>query len=350
MKRTVFINSIIRSIFIFLFLVFIFIKNKQLYSRLFIFPFILLIACYIIKDICNLFNKTKISKLFQKLSILIFSLFAIIFVIMYSYTCIKNKQYFILIFTIPFWIFFIYLVCKYLLGIKKSSKHNDKSTKFNFKIMVSCFLVVSVLLIGIVSLFFGIKGTYDTNEKTKNYILTNGYYKDYEIYDSDEVGGSNITYRLIYVYTVDGEEYSLKTDYGSGIIPDVNSERKIKYDPDNPSEALFVGINKDSILIYFGTFFVLGGMVFVLSFLYILGVFDKTKINVLGLYIGIVCIILGIGIITIQFGEGASLMSVIKQMRFWILVPIIFIATGIFQVIKCLFFERLDINNKKQIE
>lgn len=89
-------------------------------------------------------------------------------------------------------------------------------------------------------------------------------------------------------------------------------------------------------------------MVFVLIFLYAKGVFDKVKINILGLYIGFVFLVIGIGIIAFQMGEVPSLMETIKRMGFWILVPIMFIAIGGFQIIKCLFFERLKINNSNQ--
>ena len=68
----------------------------------------------------------------------------------------------------------------------------------------------------------------------------------------------------------------------------------------------------------------------------------------MGLYVGIVSLIIGIGIISIQLGEVASLIRVIEQMKFWFFIPILFIIVGIFQIIKCLFFERLDLNNKSQ--
>ena len=252
----------------------------------------------------------------------------------------KNKQYFYLVFTIPFCVFIVYMIHKCFLSVNSNSKKSNKKDGFNFKIGVSYILVASILLVGIICLFIGIKDIYYTNKKTKNYLTTTAYYDSYEIYDSND--GNNTTYRLIYVYEVNDNKYTIKTDYGSGSIPDMNSERKIKYNPKNPSDAIFLGTNKNSMLIYFGAFFFLGGMVFVLGFLYILGVFDKIKINLLGLYIGIVSITVGIGILGIKLGELSSLISVIKQMKFWILIPIMFIIVGIFQIIKCLFFKRLE--------
>lgn len=346
MKNTIFISNIIKAIFILIVLIFAFIKNEQLYLRLLILAFILLATCSIAKNICNLLNKPKIAVFFHKLFIAIFIIFAICFLIIWSYVEIKSKEYFYLVFTIPFWIFIVYIIRKCFFGIKNNSKQGNKKNRFDFRFVIFCFLVASVLLVGIACLFYGIKDTYYTNKKTKNYITTTAYYNNYEIYDLNSKDGT--TYRLIYVYEVNDNEYTIKTDYGRGSIPDVNSERQIKYNPNNPSEAIFLGTNKNIMLIYFGAFFFLGGMVFVLEFLYIMGVFNKIKINILGLYIGIVFLIIGIGIISFQLGEGLSLISIIKQMKFWTLIPIMFIIVGIFQIVKCLFFERLEINSNKK--
>ncbi len=345
MKNIVFIRNIIKNFFILMILTFVLIRNQQLYLRLFILVFILLTICNTIKNVCNLLNKPKIANLFHKLFIIIFITFAICFLIIWSYVEIKNKQYLYLIFTIPFWVFIVYIIHKYFLRVSSNSKKSKKKSRFNFKIIVSYFLMASTLLVGIICLFVGIKNTYYSNKKTKSYLTTTAYYNNYEIYDSNDK--NNTTYRLIYIYEVNGNKYQIKTDYGSGSIPDMNSKRQIKYNPNNPSEAIFLGTNKNSMLIYFGTFFLLGSMVFILGFLYILGVFDKIKINILGLFIGIVFLIIGIGIIGFQLGEGLSLISIIKQMGFWTLIPTIFIIIGIFQIIKCLFFERLKINSKK---
>ncbi len=342
MKKTVFLSNIIRAIFVFMLLVFVFVKNEQLYLRMMIFSFLLLTICYIAKNLCSLLNKPIGTKIFHKLFISIFLLFGACFLIIWSYTFIQNKQYFPLIFTIPFWIFEIYIFRKSLLGIKSDSEKVKKKSKFDFRIIVPCFLVISILLSGIICLVIGIKGTYQISKKTKNYLTATCYYKDYEIYDSYDKKDygrveNHTTYRLIYVYEIDGKEYSIKTVYGSGSVPNDNSSRKIKYDPDNPDKAVFTGTNANSGLIYYGAFFFLGGMVFVLIFLYAKGVFDKVKINILGLYIGFVFFIVGIGIIAFQIGETSSLMEAIKRMRFWILIPILFITAGSFQIIKCLF-------------
>lgn len=92
----------------------------------------------------------------------------------------------------------------------------------------------------------------------------------------------------------------------------------------------------------------LGGSVFVLATLYITGIFDNIKINIFGLYIGIVVLIIGIGIILFQNGITSSLTETVKSMGLWVLIPIMFIIIGIFQIIKCLFFERLEMNKHEK--
>ena len=88
---------------------------------------------------------------------------------------------------------------------------NKRSFNINFRIIVSCFLVCSVLIIGIVCLYFGIKDTYKLNKMTREYSTINGYFIDYDIYSKSKDG---TTYKLIYTYEVDGIEYTVATDYG----------------------------------------------------------------------------------------------------------------------------------------
>lgn len=352
MKKRIFISNIIRAILILLLLIFVLIKNEQFSLRLIISSFMLMTICYIGKNVCILIHKPVGTKVFHKLFIIIFFLFGVGFLITWSYVWIKEKQYFPILFTIPLWVFEVYIFCKYLLGIKINPKEYKNQSKFVFKAIVSCLLVCGVLIIGIACLIIGIKDTYYTNKNTKGYLTTIGYYKDYEIYDSHKENHdtkTSTTYRLIYVYEIDGKEYSIKTDYGSGAIPSTISSREIRYNPNNPEEAVLLGTNRNNFLIYFGAFFLLGGMVFVLGFLYVLGAFDKIKVNILGLYVGIVCLIVGIGIIVFQFSELSSLIEVIKRMNFWIFIPTMFIVIGLFQIIKCLFFERLKMQSSKKL-
>ena len=88
-------------------------------------------------------------------------------------------------------------------------------------------------------------------------------------------------------------------------------------------------------------FFVLGATVFILFALSIFGYFDKLKIDVIGTYIGVVFLIIGIGIILIQNGTTMSLIKTIKNMGLWILIPLMFVIVGIYQIIKYLFVNKV---------
>ena len=215
--------------------------------------------------------------------------------------------------------------------------------------IIPFFLVLIVLAVGLFCLFMGIKETYIVNRNTKDYLTTTAYFKDYEIFDSTEKWEDNnynkhTTYRLIYTYKVDNKEYIIKTDYGSGYIPKINSERKIKYDHNNPNHAVLVDMNRNTALIYFGIFFTLGGMTFVLIFLQTKGLFDRIKTDVIGLYIGILFTIIGIGIILVQNAMTSSFIETIKVMNVWILIPLIFISVGILLTIKILFLKNRKID------
>lgn len=307
--------------------------------RIIIIPFLLCFLFLIGKNICLLIGKEKFATIFGKLFRISFLTFWFEFLIFWNIYFIKEKNYFPLVFTIPFWIAGIYILRKFLSGVNSKKEPKQIKSRFNFQIVVSSFLVLSVLVIGIVCLFFGIRDTYNLNKKTKEYLTTEGYFQDYSIYNVDKDG---TTYKLIYTYEVDGKEYTLTTDYGIGaeFIPEINSKREIKYHSDNPTEAVLSGTNRSNFLIYFGAFFTLGGSVFVLAALYIKGVFDNVKINIMGTYIGAVCIIIGIGIILFQNGTTSSFLDTIKSLGIWILIPISFVASGTYLTIKSLFFER----------
>ena len=132
-------------------------------------------------------------------------------------------------------------------------------------------------------------------------------------------------------------EYFIKTDYGVGTIPDKNSARKIKYNPENPSDAVFLESDKNSVFILLGLIFILFSMPFVFKTLNKNVFFRKLKNDILGLYMGVVFFALGIGVINFLLSQASSFIEVIKNWGFWIVIPIVFIVAGFLQIIKCLF-------------
>lgn len=347
-NKSIYIGTIVRTSIIFVFLIAIMIKNQNIIARIMILPFLLCCGFSIGKNICLIIEKKRAATIFSKLFIISFLVFWFGMLLYGSFLFIKGQNYFSLIFTVPFWIAGIYITRKYLFEIKSKKLENHKKSKFTFQIVVSTFLVMLVLVIGATCLFFEIRDTYRLNERTKDYLIVEGYYKDYDIYNIDTDGRT--TYKLNYLYKVDGEEYRISTDYGVGRIPEKNSIREIKYNPNNPNEAIVSGTNSSNFLIYFGAFFTLVGSAFVLKALSVKGVFDKVKIDVIGTYVGVVLLIVGIGIILFQNGTTSSFIETVKSMGFWFLIPLLFIIVGAIQTIKCLFFKKIDIRSENNGE
>lgn len=329
-----YVGNIIKATIISIFLSIIIIKNQEIISRFIILPFLFCGIFTIGKNACLLKENKQGTNIFSKLFVLSFLTFWFGFLVIWSYLSIRKNSYFPLVFTIPFWIAGIYIVRKFLLGMSSKEETKNKESKFNFSIIISSFLVLLVLIIGITCLYFGIKDTYKLNKITREYMTTNGYFRDYDIYNTSKDG---TTYKLFYTYEIDEKEYTISTDYGVGYISETNSVREIKYNPNNPNEAIIVGTNSSNFLIFFGAFFTLGGTVFVLAALKMKGTFDKVKIDIVGTYIGFVMLIVGVGIILFQTGTTSSFIETIKIMGFWFLIPVLFIGIGIFQIVKCLY-------------
>lgn len=334
MKKGLITSQIVKNIFITMLLFYFYFNTSN--GKVILLPFLICSVAMLLKNISLLFNKSKYIDMFNKVFILSFLIFWFGALIFWCYTSIVNREYSSLIFSIPFWIGSIFIIKKFLLKI------NNKNHKLNinFGIVISCFLVSITFISGVLMLFFGIRDTYKLNNNTRGFITTNAYYKDYEIFNSDK---DNTTYKLKYVYEVDNIEYEVSTNYGSNYIPDTTSIREVKYNPDDPSESILVGLNNKKGLIYTGAFFVLGSIPFILFGLMMLALFDKVKIDIIGTYIGFAFLIIGIGIILLQNKETMSLLEIIKAMRLWFLIPIMFIVVGIYQIINCLIIKK----NKK---
>lgn len=347
-----YIIKLISASIITIFLVNVFIKTPYFVNRIIMLPFLICSITETIKNILLIMNKTEIANIFSKIYIISFLLYWFGFLIYWSYICLIYKNYMLLVLSIPFWIIGIYVVKKSFFKrnnetVKNNKKVVKRESKYNFKVIVSSFLVGICFLSGIIMLFFGIKDTYKLNKITKNYITTNGYFNNYDVYRSDEDG---TTYRLTYTYKVEGIEYTVKTDYGTSYIPKENSIREVKYNPENPKESILVGTNSKNGLIFMGAFFTLGSLAFIVIAFSVLGYFDKFKIDIVGTYIGFVFFIIGIGIILFQNGTTSSLLETIKSLGFWILIPFMFIVVGIFQIVKCLLLNQNKDYKKKNIK
>ncbi len=318
-----------------------FIKTPDFFNRMIILPFLICSCTEFIKAFLFMINKTKLVPLLNKIYIISFLLYWFGFLGYWCYISFMDGQYLLPLFSIPFWLIGIYIIYQSFFKtanklVKETNKKIKRVTKYNIKIITSGFLVGFCFLSGIIMLFWGITDTYKLNEISKSYTPTNGYFSHYDIYSNDEEG---TTYSLTYIYQVNGVEYTIKTDYGTSYIPNEGDTREVKYNPDNPQESILVGSNRGNGLLYMGAFFTLVSFTFILVALSTLGYFDKFKIDIIGIYLGILFTIIGIGILLFQNGTTGSLIKTISSFGFWILIPLMFIIIGLFLIIKTLFLK-----------
>ena len=117
-------------------------------------PFLICSLSMAGKSIARILNKKKMEFLFGKLFVLGFLLFFIGFLVVACFVSIRDKNYSLLVFLIPFWLVGIYLIKKRLFGKKRK---NNAESVFTFAIIISTLFVVIALLVGIFLLVLGIK-------------------------------------------------------------------------------------------------------------------------------------------------------------------------------------------------
>ena len=246
MRNRLPIPNLISSIGVTMVLLHLMIKSPS--PKIIFVPFIICSSSMIGMSVAKIINKEKLQVVFHKLFVLGFLMFFVGFFIVANYINIRDKNYTMLIFSIPFWLAGIYMIKN-----KLSNKMARQSGGIGvvFPIVMSVLLVFIVLLEGVFLLFTGIK-------------------------------------------------------------------------------------NGELAIIFFGMFFTMGAFAFVLAVLTLRGCFDKLKVDVLGLYVGVVLVIIGSGFIGLKFAETYSVLETIEAFGVWMIIPILMITVGIFQVIKCL--------------
>ena len=166
-----------------------------------------------------------------------------------------------------------------------NQKKDNVSMPFLFKIFI---------LVGICWVFFGSVATIKKYIKTKDYATITATYIGYKTYEDSD--GSN-SYDIIFAYTVDNIQYQHLSHFGGGLPPEVGETRNIKYNINNPSDALLDGANgyQDNIfVICLGLFFILlplvvwienkifkkiVGSIFVIAFITLFGYFFYISIK-----------------------------------------------------------------------
>lgn len=222
--------------------------------------------------------------------------------------------------------------------------------------IIKSAMIILALLIGIFLMYFGISGTIKLNGNSKNFEKVDGYLIDYSLYSEGEYDrangrSTNDTYTLIYKYVVNGQEYTLSTEYGTGIIPEKGSVQEIRYNPKNPNEAVIVGFNINHFLIFAGFFFIAVPLHMMFNYLSSIGWFKKVPSELSSAMTGIYFIVIGCGVIYLATGQNSIkgvFESLFSSFHLIFLVPILFIVLGTYFIIKSLFSAGKQMFNKKE--
>ena len=221
-----------------------------------------------------------------------------------------------------------------------------KIDKLTLKISI---LPLLVLIIGFIILGLGIYET--ATSDTKDYAETVGYFNYSTVaekshYDSHKNATVATTYYLTYQYAVDGEAYYVTSDYTTSFEPSFGEEIKILYDTNNPENAIIGGpAKRNNFLIFFGIFFILGSLPFLL---FLFGNNKKSpKVDKVGILMGSIIAIMGYGSLAIICG-GFSPVIIINYINssfdLPMIIPFLMIVVGLFAVVKSLFFYKKQEN------
>lgn len=210
------------------------------------------------------------------------------------------------------------------------------------------FILIFVLpmVIGLVLLIFGIMGIYKDSVAYKDYISTTATYIKTS---NSNLGINQGTSFLVYSYKVDGIDYTISTEFETEVIPKEGTTKTIKYDPNNPSKAVFNAFDSNSTFLLAGFMFTFIPLVLLLPLILSLkldnsdkGLSKKRKIEKIFLGTGI--LIMGsLGYYTFSSsGDSLSIKSVFEVASFWVLIPILFMFVGSYLLIMGVFGKNIQ--------
>lgn len=154
MKNGLSTKNLISSIVVTVLLLYFMAKSPS--PKIIFIPFLICSISMAGKSIARILDKQKLERIFGKLYIGGFLLFLIGFLAVAGYISVRDKNYSMLVFSIPFWIVGVYLIKNKLLN-KKGKKNGESVLTFAF--VISTLLVVVALLVGVFLLIWGLKET-----------------------------------------------------------------------------------------------------------------------------------------------------------------------------------------------
>lgn len=203
--------------------------------------------------------------------------------------------------------------------------------------IITSFLILFCMGAGVWMMVQGGRETAQRQEQIQNYEETVGYCVDWVQYNTTHSHGkTKTTYSEVYQYEVDGQTYTVKTDYGSNMLAPYGTEKTVYYNPKDPAEATLSGANRPSGLIWGGLFFVAVPLVFVVAFLALTGVFGRFADNILDLVVGIVTLIVALAFSYFMSGS-LSPVELWKAVGPLALFPLMFFAVSLLMFKRALF-------------
>ncbi len=113
-----FIKKIIMAFIASVFLVYILIITKDLLTRIVVIPFLMFGISLFMKNLCLIFEKHKIAKIFSKINVVSFFIYYFGFLVYWDYVAITNKDSMLLVFSLLAWAGGIFVLCKRYLRLK----------------------------------------------------------------------------------------------------------------------------------------------------------------------------------------------------------------------------------------
>ncbi|SCJ56356.1 Protein of uncharacterised function (DUF3592) [Anaerotruncus sp. 2789STDY5834896] len=208
-------------------------------------------------------------------------------------------------------------------------------------------LIVLSVLSGVFLFILGIKETVSTHRQAQNYQTVTGYLYSYMPETGSEPHSAHrqrnaTSYYLVYRYTVNGQDYTVATDYSTGALPEVGSQKQIRYDPSDPQNALIVGPDRGGILLFAGAMFAGIPLALALAvFIVLKSKKEKSSIDVVGATFGLLFVLFSYGMMYMASGTYTPLgiwRFYTRSFSPMLLILPLLTAAGLFVLVKSLFF------------
>ena len=117
-----FVKKTIMALIVSIFLGYVLITTKDLLTRIVVIPFLIFGISLFIKNICLIFKKDKVAKIFSKINVISFFIYYFGFLIYWDYVAIINKDYIAIAFSLLAWLGGIFVAYRRYLRLRNVNK------------------------------------------------------------------------------------------------------------------------------------------------------------------------------------------------------------------------------------